>query len=106
MKRKAGYSWHLREVMARNKVYTATELIPMLHDRGIDAGWEVPDGISTGAPNGEVSRGRVLPGSAQWLMRPGQPTAGWPSQCVNQERVRSRTSIWWARSVKTWPSRG
>jgi hypothetical protein len=36
----------------------------------LDAGWEVPCGISTGAPNGEVSRGRVLPGSARWLMRP------------------------------------
>jgi ribosomal protein L7/L12 len=35
-----------------------------------------------------------------------QPTAGWPSQWMNQERVRSRTSIWWARPVKAWFSRG
>jgi hypothetical protein len=34
VKRKVGYSWHLREAMARNKVYTATELVPMLRDRG------------------------------------------------------------------------
>ena len=32
MKRKVGYSWHLREVMARNRIYTATELVPLLHD--------------------------------------------------------------------------
>ena len=31
--RGAVYSWHLREVMARNRVYTATELVPMLQDR-------------------------------------------------------------------------
>jgi DNA-binding Xre family transcriptional regulator len=35
VRRKVGYAWHLREVMARNKVYTATELVPLLHDRGI-----------------------------------------------------------------------
>jgi DNA-binding Xre family transcriptional regulator len=36
MKRKVGYSWHLREVMAKNHVYTATELVPMLRDRSVD----------------------------------------------------------------------
>jgi DNA-binding Xre family transcriptional regulator len=34
VKRKAGYSWRLREVMARHRIFTATELVPMLHDRG------------------------------------------------------------------------
>jgi DNA-binding Xre family transcriptional regulator len=36
VKRKVGYSWRLREVMARQRIFTATELVPMLHDRGID----------------------------------------------------------------------
>ncbi|GAA1938584.1 helix-turn-helix transcriptional regulator [Amycolatopsis minnesotensis] len=36
MKRKIGYSWRLREVMATRKIYTATELVPLLKDRGID----------------------------------------------------------------------
>ena len=36
MKRKIGYSWRLREVMAQYRIFTATELVPLLHDRGID----------------------------------------------------------------------
>jgi DNA-binding Xre family transcriptional regulator len=35
VKRKVGYSWLLRDVMAQNRIYTATQLVPMLHDRGI-----------------------------------------------------------------------
>lgn len=35
-----------------------------------------------------------------------QPPAGSPSQRVNQERTRSRTSTWWVRSVNPWFSRG
>ncbi|HEV3380915.1 MAG TPA: hypothetical protein VG142_08050 [Trebonia sp.] len=31
-----GYSWQLRDVMAQNRIYTATELVPLLHDRGIN----------------------------------------------------------------------
>lgn len=35
MKRKVGYSWRLREVMAQQRMFTATELVPLLRDRGI-----------------------------------------------------------------------
>jgi DNA-binding Xre family transcriptional regulator len=35
MKRKAGYSWRLREVMAQHRIFTATELVPLLQDRGV-----------------------------------------------------------------------
>jgi DNA-binding Xre family transcriptional regulator len=35
VKRKIGYSWRLREVMATYGIFTATELVPLLHERGI-----------------------------------------------------------------------
>ena len=35
MKRKASYSWRLREVMSQQRMFTATELVPLLQDRGI-----------------------------------------------------------------------
>ena len=50
MRRKVGYTWHLREVMARNKVYTATELVPMLHDRGIDLSASQVHRLVSGTP--------------------------------------------------------
>ena len=50
MKRKVGYSWHLREVMARNRVYTATELVPMLHDRGVDLSASQVHRLVSGTP--------------------------------------------------------
>ena len=36
MKRKVGYAWRLREVMAEHRVFTTTELVPLLRERGID----------------------------------------------------------------------
>lgn len=36
MKRKVGYTWQLREVMAGRRIFTATELVPLLRERGID----------------------------------------------------------------------
>jgi len=36
VKRKVGYTWRLREVMAQHRIFTATELVPLLRDRGID----------------------------------------------------------------------
>jgi DNA-binding Xre family transcriptional regulator len=36
MKRKVDYAWRLREVMATRRIFTATELVPLLRDRGID----------------------------------------------------------------------
>lgn len=36
MKRKISYSWRLREVMATRGIFTATELVSPLHERGIE----------------------------------------------------------------------
>lgn len=36
MKRKVDYAWRLREVMAQHQIFTATDLMPLLRDRGID----------------------------------------------------------------------
>jgi DNA-binding Xre family transcriptional regulator len=50
VKRKVGYSWHLRDVMAQNRIYTATELVPMLHDRGIDLSASQVHRLVSGTP--------------------------------------------------------
>jgi DNA-binding Xre family transcriptional regulator len=50
VKRKVGYAWHLRKVMAGNKVYTATELVPMLRDRGIDLSASQVHRLVSGTP--------------------------------------------------------
>ena len=34
-RRKVSYQWRLREVMAENKMYATTELVPLLAERGI-----------------------------------------------------------------------
>jgi DNA-binding Xre family transcriptional regulator len=36
MKRQVSYRWRLREMMAAHGVFTATELVPLLHEHGID----------------------------------------------------------------------
>ncbi|WP_227999717.1 helix-turn-helix domain-containing protein [Nocardia australiensis] len=36
MKRAIGYTWRLREIMASQGVFTATELVPLLRDRDIN----------------------------------------------------------------------
>jgi DNA-binding Xre family transcriptional regulator len=36
MKRKVGYTWRLRELMAAHRLFTVTELVPLLRERGID----------------------------------------------------------------------
>jgi hypothetical protein len=33
MKRKVGYTWRLREVMAGRRIFTATELVPALEEQ-------------------------------------------------------------------------
>jgi hypothetical protein len=35
MRRQADYQWHLREVMAAHGMFTTTDLVPRLADRGI-----------------------------------------------------------------------
>ena len=36
MKRTVGYTWRLRELMAARGKFTATELVPLLHERSIN----------------------------------------------------------------------
>jgi Cro/C1-type HTH DNA-binding domain len=50
VKRKIGYSWQLRDVMAQNRIYTATELVPMLHDRGISLSASQVHRLVSGTP--------------------------------------------------------
>lgn len=50
MKRKVGYTWRLREVMAQHKIFTATELVPLLHDRGIDLSASQVHRLVSGTP--------------------------------------------------------
>jgi DNA-binding Xre family transcriptional regulator len=50
MKRKVGYEWRLREVMAQHKMFTATELVPLLHERGIDLSASQVHRLVSGTP--------------------------------------------------------
>ena len=50
MKRKAGYTWRLREVMAEHRVFTATELVPLLRERGIDLSASQVHRLVSGTP--------------------------------------------------------
>lgn len=36
MKRQVSYQWRLREVMAEHGMFQTTELVPLLHQRGIE----------------------------------------------------------------------
>jgi DNA-binding Xre family transcriptional regulator len=35
MKRQVSYQWRLRDIMADHGMFTTTELVPLLHDRGV-----------------------------------------------------------------------
>jgi DNA-binding Xre family transcriptional regulator len=50
VKRKIGYSWRLREVMATRGIFTATELVPLLHERGIDLSASQVHRLVSGTP--------------------------------------------------------
>jgi DNA-binding Xre family transcriptional regulator len=50
MKRKVGYMWRLREVMAEHRVFTATELVPLLRERGIDLSVSQVHRLVSGTP--------------------------------------------------------
>jgi DNA-binding Xre family transcriptional regulator len=50
MKRKVGCSWLLRDVMAQNRIYTATELVPLLRDRGINLSASQVHRLVSGTP--------------------------------------------------------
>jgi DNA-binding Xre family transcriptional regulator len=50
VKRKIGYSWRLREVMATCGIFTATELVPLLKERGIDLSASQVHRLVSGTP--------------------------------------------------------
>lgn len=50
MKRKVGYTWRLREVMAANGVFTATDLVPLLRERGVDLSASQVHRLVSGTP--------------------------------------------------------
>ena len=50
MKRKVGYSWRLREVMATRGMFTATELVPLLRERGIELSASQVHRLVSGTP--------------------------------------------------------
>lgn len=50
MKRKVGYTWRLREIMADRRVFTATELVSLLHERGIELSASQVHRLVSGTP--------------------------------------------------------
>lgn len=50
MKRHVGYDWRLREVMADKRVFTATELVPLLRERGVDLSASQVHRLVSGTP--------------------------------------------------------
>jgi DNA-binding Xre family transcriptional regulator len=50
VKRKIGYFWRLREVMATRGIFTATELVPLLKERGIDLSASQVHRLVSGTP--------------------------------------------------------
>jgi DNA-binding Xre family transcriptional regulator len=50
VKRKIGYVWRLREVMASRGVFTATELVPLLKERDIDLSASQVHRLVSGTP--------------------------------------------------------
>jgi DNA-binding Xre family transcriptional regulator len=50
VKRKIGYSWRLREVMASRRMFTATELVPLLRERGIELSASQVHRLVSGTP--------------------------------------------------------
>ena len=50
MKRQVSYQWRLREVMAAHGMFTITELVPLLVDRGITLSVSQVHRLATGTP--------------------------------------------------------
>jgi DNA-binding Xre family transcriptional regulator len=50
VKRQADYQWHLREVMAARGLFTTTDLVPRLADRGITLSVSQVHRLVTGTP--------------------------------------------------------
>ncbi|WP_397540820.1 XRE family transcriptional regulator [Salinispora fenicalii] len=62
MKRKVSYEWRLHEAMAQHKIFTATDAMPLLRDRGIDLSASQVHRLVSGTPRAAVvaGAGRVL----------------------------------------------
>ncbi len=50
MKRTVGYTWRLRELMATRGKFTATELVPLLHERDINLSASQVHRLVSGTP--------------------------------------------------------
>jgi DNA-binding Xre family transcriptional regulator len=50
MRRQVSYQWRLREVMAEHGMFTTTELVPLLKERGIDLSASQVHRLVTGVP--------------------------------------------------------
>jgi DNA-binding Xre family transcriptional regulator len=50
VKRQVSYQWRLREVMAASGMFTVTELVPLLHERGIDLSVSQVHRLASGTP--------------------------------------------------------
>jgi DNA-binding Xre family transcriptional regulator len=50
VKREVSYQWRLREVMAAQGMFTVTELVPLLHDRGVDLSASQIHRLASGTP--------------------------------------------------------
>lgn len=50
MKREVSYQWRLRQVMAEHHMFTTTELVPLLHERGVTLSPSQVHRLVTGTP--------------------------------------------------------
>ncbi|HWO64301.1 MAG TPA: helix-turn-helix transcriptional regulator [Umezawaea sp.] len=50
MKRRVGYDWRLRDLMADHGMFTTTELVPLLRDRGVQLSVSQVHRLVTGTP--------------------------------------------------------
>ncbi|NHD17743.1 MULTISPECIES: helix-turn-helix transcriptional regulator [unclassified Actinopolyspora] len=50
MKRQVSYHWRLRELMAEHGMFSTTELVPLLRDRGIELSVSQVHRLATGNP--------------------------------------------------------
>ncbi|WP_030926200.1 helix-turn-helix domain-containing protein [Streptosporangium amethystogenes] len=50
MKRQVSYQWRLREVMAAHGMFTISDLVPLLVERGIDLSVSQVHRLATGVP--------------------------------------------------------
>lgn len=50
VKRRVGYRWHLRRLMAEHEMFQTTELVPLLAERGVVLSREQVYRLATGVP--------------------------------------------------------